>query len=76
MSCILYDIFLDLIGRCACIVYTLGSFFKKAVSDSNAPVEEKELDALIAYLRAADVDIGRYAFFLWKSSPFPLLCFV
>lgn len=39
----------------------IGSFFKKAVSDSNAPVQEKALDALIAYLRAADADIGRYA---------------
>ena len=76
MSCILYDILLDLIRRCACIVYTLGSFFKKEISDSNAPVEEKALDALTAYLRAADADIGRYAFLLWQSSPFLLLCFV
>lgn len=38
-----------------------GSFFKKTVADSNAPVQEKALDALIAYLRAADADAGRYA---------------
>ncbi|KAJ9168430.1 hypothetical protein P3X46_019955 [Hevea brasiliensis] len=39
----------------------LGPFFKKTVADSNAPVQEKALDALIAYLRAADADAGRYA---------------
>ncbi|GMP72550.1 hypothetical protein CsSME_00030538 [Camellia sinensis var. sinensis] len=38
-----------------------GHFFKKAVADSNAPVQEKALDALIAYLKAADADAGRYA---------------
>ncbi|XP_057847026.2 protein MOR1 isoform X2 [Cryptomeria japonica] len=38
-----------------------GSYFKKSVSDSNAPVQEKALDALIAFLRAADADVGRYA---------------
>ncbi|XP_027924008.1 protein MOR1-like [Vigna unguiculata] len=37
-----------------------GRFFKKTVVDSNAPVQEKALDALIAYLRAADADAGRY----------------
>ncbi|XP_019427922.1 PREDICTED: protein MOR1-like isoform X1 [Lupinus angustifolius] len=37
-----------------------GHFFKKTVTDSNAPVQEKALDALIAYLRAADADAGRY----------------
>ncbi|KAF1879003.1 hypothetical protein Lal_00047675 [Lupinus albus] len=37
-----------------------GHFFKKTVMDSNAPVQEKALDALIAYLRAADADAGRY----------------
>ncbi|XP_052730932.1 protein MOR1 isoform X4 [Vigna angularis] len=37
-----------------------GHFFKKTVADSNAPVQEKALDALIAYLRAADADAGRY----------------
>ncbi|OAY83553.1 protein MOR1 isoform X1 [Ananas comosus] len=36
-------------------------FFKKTVADSNAPVQEKALDALIAFLRAADADAGRYA---------------
>ncbi|KAI9078511.1 hypothetical protein K1719_039536 [Acacia pycnantha] len=39
----------------------LGPFFKKTVADYNAPVQEKALDALIAYLRAADADAGRYA---------------
>ncbi|XP_057764557.1 protein MOR1 isoform X1 [Salvia miltiorrhiza] len=38
-----------------------GPFFRKAVADSNAPVQEKALDALIAFLRAADADAGRYA---------------
>jgi cytoskeleton-associated protein 5 len=36
-----------------------GHFFIKTVSHSNAPVQEKALDALIAYLRAADADAGR-----------------
>ena len=36
-----------------------GPFFRKTVADSNAPVQEKALDALIAYLRAADADAGR-----------------
>ncbi|KAF6163137.1 hypothetical protein GIB67_025001 [Kingdonia uniflora] len=34
--------------------------FRKTVADSNAPVQEKALDALIAFLRAADADAGRY----------------
>ncbi|KAL7243803.1 hypothetical protein ACSBR1_016095 [Camellia fascicularis] len=38
-----------------------GPFFRKTVADSNAPVQEKALDALIAYLKAADADVGRYA---------------
>ncbi|KAK6932524.1 CLASP N-terminal domain [Dillenia turbinata] len=38
-----------------------GPFFKKSVADSNAPVQEKALDALIAFLRAADAEAGRYA---------------
>lgn len=38
-----------------------GPLFKKAVADSNAPCQEKALDALIAYLRAADTDASRYA---------------
>ncbi|KAH9626997.1 hypothetical protein KSS87_017848, partial [Heliosperma pusillum] len=38
-----------------------GHYFKKAVSDSNAPVQDKALDALISYLKAADADVGRYA---------------
>ncbi|GMI91985.1 MICROTUBULE ORGANIZATION 1 [Hibiscus trionum] len=39
----------------------IAPFFKKAVADSNAPVQEKALDALIAFLKAADADYGRYA---------------
>lgn len=35
-------------------------FFKKTVSDSNAHVQDKALDALIAYLIAADADAERY----------------
>ncbi|KAL1560195.1 Protein MICROTUBULE ORGANIZATION 1, variant 2 [Salvia divinorum] len=38
-----------------------GPFFRKAVADSNAPVQEKALDALIVFLKAADADAGRYA---------------
>ncbi|CAH8264836.1 unnamed protein product [Arabidopsis lyrata] len=38
-----------------------GHLFRKTVADSNAPVQEKALDALIAFLRAADSDAGRYA---------------
>uniref|UniRef100_A0A9I9CQR2 Protein MOR1 n=1 Tax=Cucumis melo TaxID=3656 RepID=A0A9I9CQR2_CUCME len=38
-----------------------GPLFRKTVADSNAPVQEKALDALIAYLRAADADAGRFA---------------
>ncbi|KAF8391376.1 hypothetical protein HHK36_023680 [Tetracentron sinense] len=38
-----------------------GPLFKKTIADSNAPVQEKALDALIAYLRTADVDAGSYA---------------
>ena len=48
------------------LVDTSSSFFKKTIADSNAPVQEKALDALIAYLRAIDVDARRYAFFLLK----------
>ncbi|MCL7034943.1 hypothetical protein MKW94_023873 [Papaver nudicaule] len=38
-----------------------GPLFRKTVADANAPVQEKALDALIAYLKAADADVGRYA---------------
>lgn len=38
----------------------LAPLFKKTVADSNAPVQEKALDALIAFLRTADADVGRY----------------
>ncbi|GJZ84418.1 MOR1-like protein [Tanacetum coccineum] len=40
----------------------LGYLFKKTVSDSDALVQDKALDALIAYLKAVDANvIGRYA---------------
>lgn len=32
------------------------------MADSNAPVQEKALEALVAFLKAADADAGRYAF--------------
>lgn len=32
------------------------------MADSNAPVQEKALDALVAFLKAADADAGRYGF--------------
>ncbi|KAK8936155.1 Protein MOR1 [Platanthera zijinensis] len=38
-----------------------GPLFKKTVADSNAPAQEKALDCLIAFLKAADADAGRYA---------------
>uniref|UniRef100_A0A0E0JQ94 TOG domain-containing protein n=1 Tax=Oryza punctata TaxID=4537 RepID=A0A0E0JQ94_ORYPU len=38
-----------------------GPLFKKTVADSNAPVQEKALDALLAFQRAADADASRYA---------------
>jgi len=37
----------------------VGHSFKKIVADSNVHVQEKALDALIAYLRVADADAGR-----------------
>jgi cytoskeleton-associated protein 5 len=39
----------------------IAPLLRKTVADSNAPVQEKALDALIAFLRAADADAGRYA---------------
>jgi hypothetical protein len=39
--------------------FPIGPLFKKTVTDSNAPVQEKALDALIAFLRAADADAAR-----------------
>eukprot|EP00897_Mesotaenium_endlicherianum_P004913 jgi/Mesen1/444/ME000101S10673 len=39
----------------------IGPLFKKAVSDSNAPAQEKALDALIAFQLAADADANRFA---------------
>ncbi|XP_021810024.1 protein MOR1 [Prunus avium] len=37
-----------------------GPLFRKTLVDSNSPVQEKALDALVAFLRAADADAGRY----------------
>ena len=38
-----------------------GYLFKKTVSDSDALVQDKALDSLIAYLKAADAHVaGRY----------------
>lgn len=39
--------------------FQIGPLFKKTVADSNVPVQEKALDALIAFLRAADSDAAR-----------------
>ncbi|OMO86342.1 CLIP-associated protein [Corchorus capsularis] len=39
----------------------IAPLFRKTVADSNAPVQEKALDALIAFLKAADADAGRFA---------------
>lgn len=49
-------------SRVSASVNDAGPLFKKAVADSNAPCQEKALDALIAYLRAADTDAGRHVF--------------
>lgn len=34
------------------------------IADSNAAVQDKALDALIAYLKAADADVGRFKHFV------------
>lgn len=47
-------------SRTHAVVNGAGPLFKKAVADSNAPCQEKALDALIAYLRAADADAARH----------------
>ena len=49
-------------SRSSAVVNGTGPLFKKAVADSNAPCQEKALDALIAYLRAADTDAARHVF--------------
>ncbi|CAA2988094.1 MOR1 isoform X2, partial [Olea europaea subsp. europaea] len=61
------DASIDLAAVCDSITYPkdhrlreYGPFFKKTLADSNSPVQEKALDALIAYLKAADADAGRY----------------
>lgn len=51
----------------------LGPLFKKTVADSNAPVQEKALDALLAFQRAADADASRCVPSAAKSFPFMLL---
>lgn len=50
--------------------WLLGPLFKKTVADSNAPVQEKALDALLAFQRAADADVSRRVP-LQFLSPFP-----
>ncbi|PQM35786.1 hypothetical protein Pyn_40963 [Prunus yedoensis var. nudiflora] len=40
--------------------FCILSVFRKTLVDSNSPVQEKALDALVAFLRAADADAGRY----------------
>ncbi|XP_024517263.1 protein MOR1 [Selaginella moellendorffii] len=59
---------IDLAGVCDSIMdpkdprlREFGPLFKKSVADSNAAVQEKALDALIGFLRAADADVSRYA---------------
>ena len=47
--------------------------FKKTVADSNAPVQEKALDALLAFQRAADADASRCVPSAAKAFPFMLL---
>jgi hypothetical protein len=48
------------------------------VTDSNAPVQEKALDALIAFLRAADADAARWnmIFVFIFCSRLPHLCII
>jgi len=47
-------------ARSDVLLWWLGPLFKKTVADSNAPVQEKALDALLAFQRAADADASRY----------------
>lgn len=42
-----------------------GPLFRKTLVDSNSPVQEKALDALVAFLRAADADAGRLINFIF-----------
>lgn len=62
------------VDLCSCISFliSLGPLFRKTVADSNAPVQEKALDALIAYLRAADADAGRWEFFCFSIGTYSL----
>ncbi|GKB52804.1 protein MOR1 isoform X1 [Tanacetum coccineum] len=42
-------------------IHDLGYLFKETVSESDVPVQDKALDALIAYLKATDAHVaGRY----------------
>jgi len=43
------------------------------VTDSNAPVQEKALDALIAFLKGADADVGRWLCFFLVEFRFLIL---
>ncbi|GBG84830.1 hypothetical protein CBR_g39205 [Chara braunii] len=61
------DAYIDLAAACEAVtdpkdprLRDYGPLFKKAVSDSNAPAQEKALDALICFLQRADADAGRY----------------
>jgi hypothetical protein len=58
--------------------FPIGPLFKKTVTDSNAPVQEKALDALIAFLRAADADAARWnmIFVFIFCSRLPHLCII
>ncbi|KAL6614280.1 hypothetical protein ACP70R_036550 [Stipagrostis hirtigluma subsp. patula] len=41
--------------------WCLGPLFKETVADSNVPVREKALDALLSFQRVVDTDASRYA---------------
>jgi cytoskeleton-associated protein 5 len=52
--------------------------FRKTVADSNAPVQEKALDALLAFQRAADADASRCVHSAAKSftSMLLIICYL
>ncbi|CAI7892594.1 unnamed protein product [Closterium sp. NIES-54] len=62
------EVYLDIADSCNKIkdpkdpkLKEFGHLLKKAVSDANAPAQEKALDALIAFQLAADADVARFA---------------
>ncbi|CAI5478770.1 unnamed protein product [Closterium sp. Yama58-4] len=62
------EVYLDIADACNKIkdpkdpkLKEYGHLLKKAVSDANAPAQEKALDALIAFQLAADADVARFA---------------